>query len=917
MSYTLILKTLVCHVTEDDTGSDETYLKVNGKTFWGPHDMNNGHIYHLDKLIKVSEEGDIKIQLYDEDAGWLIDPDDYLGTATLKPEPGERMSIFRKDECFYSLFYSIEKEGVPAELEIVKPSLGNPFVCKPDALFPFTITVATRSQLGDIKEAIQQMATSVILEDAETGEKWGCLAAAIQPSAIIPKRQEYRKLRAELNQQPDRFPRTNAEFKAGCGIVTDFQMCILPFATKEQLAGARGWPKMFNLHLGDKVVRNCIFASETLIEKNSFKFLQVTDTHVTVFYDTLTSHIRNYPNISEETRKKMLRAYRNPNDHLRAIIRYANEEKIDFMVITGDLVNWVSDGFLQYKPREHTNFRKFYDIITGADGIGERLRCPVFTIAGNHDFYPFRIPLRFEVSGITDLDKELKPTGLKEYIDILEDMGKYYGTPVYGTLQDIPSTSAYTLLINIYPQFFQYLMELSYDVSYSVEIGKHTLVFLNTGAERGGPTGGQLSKRELAEGYALGSYNDYIQDGPHCQGFSDEDARILKDVMRQQDNTSGLTLIFTHAPLVNLEGNPDKDLHVVFEDNHQKTKSPPPYNEITTFFHELEPAVLVPPSVYVPVPPLGYWPILKSRGYSQGETRYFYCFPQNWSKQQQRDDLIDFNCAFGEGFGEVLQVITGTHPDIHHYRANIIVFSGHTHHIAEYRATGPQQLEQNGPCIFTENYSGSAAWTKLPEGNKSLQLPQNQADIGGWRRHYAPLLLISGGLKGKNYPQFREIHVEGTGLHAGVKTLKMKRIARWEGSKIIQLRSSRGSGDYMFAQDSQHDISMAIAQGAYNNLKTVFELVELGGSKVALIASNGQYVRAKDGGGGGLIPDRSQIRSHETFKLIKHHGGGVSLQAHDGHYVRSTNDSKLVVDSSHISEWETFLLIDGAKIFES
>ncbi|GAK59157.1 hypothetical protein U27_06133 [Candidatus Vecturithrix granuli] len=144
----------------------------------------------------------------------------------------------------------------------------------------------------------------------------------------------------------------------------------------------------------------------------------------------------------------------------------------------------------------------------------------------------------------------------------------------------------------------------------------------------------------------------------------------------------------------------------------------------------------------------------------------------------------------------------------------------------------------------------------------------------------------------------------------------MKHIAHWEGSKIIQLRSSRGGGDYVFAQDSQHDISMAIAQGVYNNLKTIFELVELGDDKVALIASNGQYVRTKDGGGGGLILDRSQIRSHETFKLTKHQGG-VSLQAHNGHYVRATNDNKLVVDSSHISKWVIFLLIDGAKIFES
>ncbi|MEA3419231.1 MAG: metallophosphoesterase, partial [Campylobacterota bacterium] len=796
---TLILKSLVCHVTKADVGSDTVRIKVNGEDHWGSFEMNNGHTHHfvgtsLGYLpVWVTEGEEIEIRLKG-DKVWYIEPS---GEKTIKAKTGDYVAVSRAAWSLYSLFFSIERNEAPVKLEIVRPSLGHPMICKPEDLDAFKVTLATRSVVGDIDKAFFALLEgNIVLEDVETGEKWPCKLKDVNlwdlRKQITSNRARYMQKREELNEKPDRFPRSNAAFRAGCGILTDFDVKVKPSVEDiSELAGVHGWPRMFNLRLGESVACHCIFVSETLPETDKIKFLHVTDTHVAVINDTIAKHIREYPEIHECEKGNMLRDYRNPNDHLRAIIRYANKKEIDFVVITGDLINLCSDGWFKWKSREQTNFRKFQQIITGADSLSERLRCPLFFVPGNHDFYPFGIPLHFEIDPylLDDLgwkdpverNDELVATGLQSHVYTLKKMGNYYNTKAYEKNKLSPSP-VYAFMVNTYPQFFQYLMEMSYDVSFTANIGKHHLVLLNTGQDIG-----LLSKAKMVEKETFGTHLDYLQGGSQCIGFSGEDRRILKNVMKKQDGQTGLVLVFTHAPLVHLEKHPDKDdkLEIVFEDNHKTAKPPPPVNEITKFLIKLEPG---------DVNPLFPGFELQLRGYPQGGTKYFYCFPQGWFVGK-RDQLIDFACADGASFKEVMQLITGTHPDIHRYCANVVVFSGHTHHVHEYRATGPQELGQEGPCIYAENYSGSEEWTKLPEGHKPDQLPQNQRDLAAWRWMYAPLLLISGSLKGKEYPEFREVHVEGIGLNAGIRTMQMRQIDRLD-------QKSMAGMQYLYASES-------------------------------------------------------------------------------------------------------------------
>ena len=272
MSKQLILKTLVCQVTEDDTGSDEAYIKVNGEKVWGRCNMDNGYTRHIleestGHYITVPVYKSVRIELFD------YDPikDDKLGVwETENLQVGDYVATFRGNWSFYTLFFSVEREGVPSELEIVKPSLGHPKICKPEELDNLRLTVATRSVLGNIDLAIGQMKSSIFLEDTETGKKWPCEVTWIDGSQFYKTRSRYIKLRLELNTKPETFPRSNDNFRDGCGIVADFDVKIKPSVDIDELAAEKGWPRMFNLHLGESVSYHCIFVSKRVFRKSIY-----------------------------------------------------------------------------------------------------------------------------------------------------------------------------------------------------------------------------------------------------------------------------------------------------------------------------------------------------------------------------------------------------------------------------------------------------------------------------------------------------------------------------------------------------------------------------------------------------------------------------------------------------------------------
>jgi len=118
---------LVCNETEDLTGADDAYLRVNGVRIWGPVRMNDGDAKVLTDAPPVEFSGFAVVSLFDKDSGyavedydlafenWNLDEDDRLGTVTI-PEGmagfGEQSCEFDLDGANYRLVYKVVEYDV-------------------------------------------------------------------------------------------------------------------------------------------------------------------------------------------------------------------------------------------------------------------------------------------------------------------------------------------------------------------------------------------------------------------------------------------------------------------------------------------------------------------------------------------------------------------------------------------------------------------------------------------------------------------------------------------------------------------------------------------------------------------------------------------------------------------------------------
>lgn len=64
-----------------------------------------------------------------------------------------------------------------------------------------------------------------------------------------------------------------------------------------------------------------------------------------------------------------------------------------------------------------------------------------------------------------------------------------------------------------------------------------------------------------------------------------------------------------------------------------------------------------------------------------------------------------------------------------------------------------------------------------------------------------------------------------------------------------------------------------------------FTLVDLGGGRAALRATNGKYVAAELGEGAYLVANRDAVGAFETFALVRLEDGRITLKADNGQYV--------------------------------
>ena len=117
------------------------------------------------------------------------------------------------------------------------------------------------------------------------------------------------------------------------------------------------------------------------------RFIHLTDLHVAkrndeILGESLKGECRGFRDFIESN-------YINFNDNFRKFIRNANDladdGKLDFVVITGDLVDFSFHGWDDGPNTDENNWRTFIDICTGRSGE-EGLKVALFTTTGNHDW---------------------------------------------------------------------------------------------------------------------------------------------------------------------------------------------------------------------------------------------------------------------------------------------------------------------------------------------------------------------------------------------------------------------------------------------------------------------------------------------------------------------------------------------------
>ncbi len=141
------------------------------------------------------------------------------------------------------------------------------------------------------------------------------------------------------------------------------------------------------------------------------RFIHLTDLHVALRNDLFNDNMQEnitYPASPDPSENQ----FNNFNENLRLFIRHANEladrGELDFVLILGDLVDFLRRGFNEREDYGHNNLRVFRDLILGAGNEVHRsppnpgLKVPIFTSTGNHDwrFFPYDVTVHRSVFGV-------------------------------------------------------------------------------------------------------------------------------------------------------------------------------------------------------------------------------------------------------------------------------------------------------------------------------------------------------------------------------------------------------------------------------------------------------------------------------------------------------------------------------------
>jgi predicted MPP superfamily phosphohydrolase len=356
----------------------------------------------------------------------------------------------------------------------------------------------------------------------------------LKPQEILIKNKVY----GELNQ----FFKVSIEFRIGKDVIK--------FLKEHNFV-------MFDIHYPN----NRINYHSLVISKqkwSDFIFVHATDLHLAERNDRLYEIIKKWTessikeNVEDffETVKKKLKFKKqddkesllsdiiiplrkrliNPNNQFRNFIKLMNRKvlrnELDFIVLTGDLVDYTILSRLAKKLRKLNEFRYkdsnwqiFKNIVLNNPsqekykGVirGEELNCPIFTILGNHDYRPFHYDLTWG--------------------SMYNKIGLNASEAV--ALNELFSASPITALTKTSLALKGYLSEINSFRDFSLILGNNLFIFLNTGAD------------------SFRNIRDLLTGHPSVTGITHRQIKYLENLINTEINEDMNTFLFLHGPPLN------------------------------------------------------------------------------------------------------------------------------------------------------------------------------------------------------------------------------------------------------------------------------------------------------------------------------------------------------------------------------
>jgi Icc-related predicted phosphoesterase len=343
------------------------------------------------------------------------------------------------------------------------------------------------------------------------------------------------------------------------GNLTKFYLVTVKFTISKEV---RNFLKDRSFVMFDLILlKNRINYHSLVISKkdwNDFTFVHATDLHLAERNDRIYTIVKKWTESSvikgvdeflntiakklklkkNTTREKALAEIRtplrkrliNPNNQFRKFIKIINRKvfrnEIDFIVLTGDLVDYTVLSQLSKKVRkinefkyEESNWKIFKDILLNAKdqkqykGIikGEELLCPIFTTIGNHDYRPYHYDLTWG--------------------EMYTKIGLNAAEAV--ALNELLSASPITALVKSTMALKGYLSEINPSFNYTLTLGNNDFIFLNTGSD------------------SFKNVRDLITGHPSVTGLSGKQIKYLENIINYKSQNKSNIFLFLHGPPIN------------------------------------------------------------------------------------------------------------------------------------------------------------------------------------------------------------------------------------------------------------------------------------------------------------------------------------------------------------------------------